>query len=162
MKEYTADFKLRVIMDVRNSMGAKSDIYQKYGIPKQTVRKWEKLYDLYGEAGLEEKHKRATYSGTFKQTVVEDMRNNDLSQHEVSLKYQVGRTQIQNWERIYLQEGPEGLYIERRGRSSTGRPPKVLDKKVEEDLIAENQRLRMEIAYLKKLNALVREKERLK
>ena len=30
-----------------------------------------------------------------------------------------------------------------------------LDKKVEEDLIAENQRLRMEIEYLKKLSALV-------
>ena len=35
-----------------------------------------------------------------------------------------------------------------------GRPPK-LDPTVEEDLIAENQRLRMEIEYLKKLSALV-------
>ena len=49
---------------------------------------------------------------------------------------------------------------ERRGRACTGsgtrkgRPPK-LDPKVEEDLIAENQRLRMEIDYLKKLSALV-------
>lgn len=162
MKEYTEDFKLKVIMELRNSIGVKSSIYKKYGIPKQTVGKWEKLYDTYGEAGLKDKHQRATYSGTFKQTVVEDMRNNNLSQHEVSLKYQVARKQVQDWKRIYLEEGPEGLYIERRGRKSTGRPPKVLDKKVEEDLIAENQRLRMEIAYLKKLNALVREKERLK
>ena len=47
---------------------------------------------------------------------------------------------------------------ERRGKTNTsgkrGRPPK-LDRKVEEDLIAENQRLRMEIEYLKKLSALV-------
>lgn len=49
---------------------------------------------------------------------------------------------------------------ERRGRackangSNKGRPPK-LDKKAEEDLITENQRLRMEIEYLKKLSALV-------
>ena len=28
------------------------------------------------------------------------------------------------WERIYLEEGPEGLAIERRGRGSKGRPPK--------------------------------------
>ena len=51
---------------------------------------------------------------------------------------------------------------ERRGKSNAsnrrGRPPK-LDKKVEEDLIAENQRLRMEIEYLKKLDALVRKRE---
>ena len=40
-----------------------------------------------------------------------------------------------------------------------GRPrKKQLDKQVEEDLIAENQRLRMEIEYLKKLNALVQER----
>lgn len=45
-----------------------------------------------------------------------------------------------------------------RGKASSasgkrGRPPK-LDKQVEEDLIAENQRLRMENEYLKKLQAL--------
>ena len=67
---------------------------------------------------------------------------------------------LQRWERIYLEEGAEGLMKERRGRackaggSNKGRPPK-LDRKVEEDLIAENQRLRMEIEYLKKLSALV-------
>ena len=55
---------------------------------------------------------------------------------------------IQRWERIYLEEGSEGLAIERRGRKSTGRPMK-LQKEVEEDLIAEVQRLRAENAYLK-------------
>ena len=47
---------------------------------------------------------------------------------------------------------------ERRGKNNAsgkrGRPQK-LNPKVEEDLIAENQRLRMEIEYLKKLSALV-------
>ena len=59
-----------------------------------------------------------------------------------------------------MEEGPEGFQIERRGRKSTGRPPKKLKPKVEEDLIAEVQRLRAEVAYLKKLNALVLEEER--
>ena len=66
---------------------------------------------------------------------------------------------IERCERIYLEEGAEGLAIERHGRKSSNRPTK-LSKSVEEDLIAENQRLRSENEYLKKLQALVLEEER--
>lgn len=48
-----------------------------------------------------------------------------------------------------LEEGPDGLFIERRGRGSKGWPPKKLKLEVEEDLLAEVQRLRAENAYLK-------------
>ena len=47
-----------------------------------------------------------------------------------------------------MEEGAEGLIKERRGRGSKDRTPK-LDKKTKKDLIAENQRLRMEMEYLK-------------
>ena len=107
-----------------------------------------------------------TYTGEFKQKVVEDVRNNHLSYHEAMKTYGIaGKMTIQKWERIYLEEGPEGLYVDRRGISNEasgtrkGRKPN-LDKQVSEDLIAENQRLRAEVAYLKKLNALVIEEER--
>jgi transposase len=103
-----------------------------------------------------------TYSGEFKQLVIEDMRNNHLSQRETARKYEIGLSVVQNWERIYFEEGSKGLYIERRGRSSNkdGRPIK-LRPEIENDLIAENQRLRMENEYLKKLNALIHQKEKL-
>ena len=106
------------------------------------------------------------YSGQFKQRVVEDLRKNHLSYGEAMRKYGIaGKMSIQKWERIYLEEGREGLYIERRGRANAasgvpkGRKPNP-GKKAGEDLIAENQRLRAEVAYLKKLNALVIEEER--
>jgi transposase len=100
------------------------------------------------------------YSGEFKQQVMEDMRQNRLAHKETARKYGIQDSCVRRWERIYLEEGPEGLYVERRGRASganIGRKPK-LEKKVEEDLIAENQRLRAEVDYLKKLNALVAER----
>jgi len=104
--------------------------------------------------------KGKAFTGKFKQTVVEDIRRNNLSYREAMKKYGIaGKMSIQKWERIYLEEGPDGLSIERRGRGSPGRPPK-LDKQVEKDLIAENQRLRAENDYLKKLHALVLEEER--
>ena len=99
-----------------------------------------------------------------------DMREQHLSYREAVRKYGLGNVQfggaramLQRWERIYLEEGAEGLMKERRGKACSasgtrkGRPPKF-DKKVEEDLIAENQRLRMEIEYLKKLDALVQKR----
>lgn len=111
--------------------------------------------------------KNKIYSPEFKMCVIMDVRDHRLSYKETVRKYNLGpvesggaRAMLQRWERIFLEEGAEGLMKERRGRASKasgcnkGRPPK-LDKKVEEDLIAENQRLRMEIEYIKKLSALV-------
>ena len=101
------------------------------------------------------------YTGEFKQEVVETMMREKLSYTEAARQFDVSdHHRVASWERIYLEEGPEGLYIERRGRSSKGRPPKKLKPEVEEDLLAEVQRLRAENAYLKKLNALVAERVR--
>ena len=100
------------------------------------------------------------YTGEFKQKVVETMHKEHLSYSEAARQFDVcDHQRVASWERIYLTEGPEGLYVERRGRGSTGRPAKM-PKKVEEDLLAEVQRLRAENAYLKKLQALVQEEER--
>ena len=105
--------------------------------------------------------KNKIYSTEFKIAVIMDMRNNHLGYRETARKYNIaandsqGKDRLKDWERIYLEEGAEGLMTERRGRKSTGRSKKKLDKSVEEDLIAENQRLRMELEYLKKLSALV-------
>ena len=117
-----------------------------------------------GKTGRENRR----YSTEFKMCVIMDMREHHLSYRETVRKYweeakgkETNYThRVQRWERIFLEEGAEGLMKERRGRvckasgSNKNRPPK-LDRKVEEDLIAENQRLRMEIEYLKKLSALV-------
>ena len=113
------------------------------------------------------------YSQEFKISVIMDMRENNLGYRETVRKYwNVSRgtdlsyvNSVKKWERIFLEEGAEGLMKDRRSRALAangtrkGRPPK-LDKKLEEDLIAENQRLRMEIEYLKKLSALVLAEER--
>ena len=92
--------------------------------------------------------------------VVETMKKEHLSVRSAMKEFEINDHKIiERWERIYLEEGPEGLAIERRGRRSTGEP-KELRKEVEEDLLAEVQRLRAENDYLKNLQALVLEDER--
>ena len=104
------------------------------------------------------------------------MRENHLAYRETVRKYwnTLSRAEedlyvhtVKKWECIYLTEGAEGFMTERRGRWSKGRPrKKPLPTEVENDLIAENQRLKerneyleMELEYLKKLDALVRAEE---
>ena len=99
------------------------------------------------------------YTAEFKKLVVETMRNERLTVHEIMKRFAINDHKIiERWERIYLEEGPEGLAVERRGRGSKGRPRK-LPKETEEDLLAEVQRLRAENAYLKLLQTLVLEDE---
>ncbi len=118
------------------------------------------------------------YSPEFKVSVIIDMRENGLSYMATMRKYFPNLYPrnfafLKKWERIYLEEGADGLMRERRGRATKadnpniGRPrKKPLDKEIESDLIAENQRLKernqyleMELEYLKKLDALVRAEE---
>ena len=96
------------------------------------------------------------YTPEFKKLVIETMQEEKLSYSETCRRFEVNsRDRIKSWERIYLEEGPEGFAVERRGRSSKGRPPKQLPKQVEEDLLAEVQRLRAENDYLKNLQTSV-------
>ena len=110
---------------------------------------------------MPERQSNKRYTPEFKIKVIETMQNQKLSYKETAREFDIpqGDKTVAKWERIYLEEGKEGLYIERRGRKATGRPAKM-KKEVEEDLIAEGQRLRAENAYLKKLNALVAERVR--
>ena len=95
--------------------------------------------------------------------VVETMEKEHLSIHATMQEFGINDHKIiERWEQIYLTEGPEGFAVERRGcgRKGGSRAPKPLPKQVEEDLLAEVQRLRAEVDYLKNLQALVLEDER--
>ncbi len=105
------------------------------------------------------KRKNTVYPFELKLAVVQDLHSGKYGYFEIIEKYHLGdphkhTSTIKRWERIYLEEGEDGLRKERRGRatkasgSNKGRPP-MPAKQVEEDLIAENQRLRMELEYIK-------------
>ena len=100
------------------------------------------------------------YTAEFKKLVIETMIEENMSYSETARRFEVSdHHRIQDWERIYQTEGAEGFAVERRGRGKKVKQGK-LPKQVEEDLLAEVQRLRAENDYLKNLQALVLEEER--
>ena len=162
MAKYSKEFKLKVVKYCIENYHTSYEAAKKFNIPSPTpIKHWIGKYNEHGEIGIE-KNKKASYDGKYKQNVVEYMHENHLSCQEAAVHFNLaGDYVVSKWERIYYEEGPQGLYIERRGRSKnmSSKPRKKnLNKEVEEDLIAENQRLRMENEYLKKLNALVQER----
>lgn len=123
-----------------------------------------------------EKGKIPKYTPEFKIMVIEDMIKNKMGYGETARKYGMYRTPdggykhngqtisggitttIKRWEQIYLKEGPEGLYNHNHGGY---RPENALfQNKNKQDLIAENRLLKMELEYLKKLDALVQKRMR--
>ena len=110
------------------------------------------------------------YTPEFKIEVIETKIREKLSSYEAARRFNLeiitngyqypDHKKVLVWERIYLEEGKDGFYKEKRGKGNKGKGgrPK-LDPKVEEDLIAKCQRLEMENEYLKKLSALVSARE---
>ena len=162
MSKYSNELKLEVIKYYLEAHHSYRECCKKFNIPSMTpIKNWIDKYQLHGPEGIV-KRINTSYDGNFKQNVVEYMHSNHLSATETANYYRLaGADLILKWERIYYEEGPQGLYMERRGRSrnmSAKPKKKKINKDVEEDLIEEVQRLRMENEYLKKLNALVQER----
>ena len=162
MSKYSGEFKLEVVNYYLSNAVSYKDVAIYFNITSATsVQRWVRQYNKHGGKGLL-KNFKSSYDGNFKQNVVEYMHNNHLSHNETAIYFNLAHDRIvSKWERIYYEEGPQGLYEEKRGRKKnmSSKPrKKKLCKELEEDLIAENQRLRMENAYLKKLQALVQER----
>ncbi|WP_074017374.1 helix-turn-helix domain-containing protein [Anaeromassilibacillus senegalensis] len=109
---------------------------------------------------MEEKKTYRKYSGAFKQEVLESMHKEHMSQREAAKRYGIKCSSVvRKWEKIYEKEGYEGLYKDRRGGNPEGRRRQLTEKE-KEDLEKRVEWLEMENAYLKKLQALVQERQK--
>lgn len=161
---YSDELKLEMVQRYFSGEGGTKFLAQKYHVDRTSLQKWIAQYRANGVDGIVHSSS-TTYSGDFKVAVVEYMHNTGSSQQQTAAHFGIpSKESVAKWERIYYEEGKEALFEERRGRSSKmgikkPRKPKK-DVNVNEDLLAEVQRLRMENEYLKKLNALVQEREK--
>ena len=163
MQKYSEEFKLQVIKYcIEGNHGHKAAAKYFSISSRETVRGWIKRYQRFGLDGLKPKNASFRYDGKFKQNVIEYMHQHHLSLIETAIHFNIGKhSTVGEWEKIYYEKVPKWLYDKpcvTKKKMSTKSKKEKASKKSEEDLIAENQQLKMENEYLKKLHALVQER----
>ncbi len=163
-KKYSTELKLEIVQRYLEETIGLSALAKLYCVWPGDIQKWRDAYIEHGIEGLCVHN--GTYSGDFKVGVVEYMYDTGASIRKTAAHFNIPSFQsVSKWKMIYEVQGKEALFNENRGRAkgmgkkgvrkANSNPP--TDNK---ELLKEIERLRMENEYLKKLNALVREREK--
>lgn len=163
MTRYNEEFKQTVVKEYLSGSSGYRALEGKHGVRKSNIRRWVDGYRRHGDAGLRKKFSH--YSARFKLSVLKRMWRQELSYTQVVALFDLrgGAWVVSSWERQYHEGGLDALKPKPRGRPKkmkTPETPKVPaqpeDTRTLEELRKENEYLRAEVAYLKKLDALVR------
>lgn len=163
MTRYDEKFKQTVVREYLSGPSGYKALEGRHKVDQATIKRWVDVYRRHGDAGLRKKFSH--YSARFKLSVLKRMWRQELSYSQVVALFDLrgGTGVVSNWERQYHEGGLDALEPKPRGRPKkmkTPEPPKVAvppeDTRTLEELRKENEYLRAEVAYLKKLDALVR------
>lgn len=165
-QKYTAEFKRQVVLHYLNGHEGAKKTAARFGVDHGAVRRWTEHWKASGEDGFTIANK--AHSAEFKEEVLLWMKENNESSRKAAAKFKIAAAcTVSRWERLYREGGIMALRDKRRERTvASGKtsPSKELTAphpkfhSVEEEL----EYLRAENAYLKKLHALVREKQKIK
>lgn len=161
MTKYDERFKLSVVQQYLDGRSGYKSLALRHGLPYSMVRRWIGRFRAYGTEAFKKKYSH--YSAEFKLSVLRHMWENELSYGQTAVQFDIRNSGIVGvWERSFHSGGLDALKPRPRGRSTamavpTAKPdtPSDDDKRSKEELLAELDYLRMENAYLKKLQALV-------
>ena len=167
-------FRLQVVQSYLAGWQGYAGVAEEHRLDKATVRKWVLSYELHGEEGLKAKH--SSYSAQFKLDVLQSIALEKLSRTQACIRFGLrgGTGVIAIWQRQYHEGGIDALKAKRKGRPpnmktnkpasapapSNSAPSDTPDaQRSLQDVLKENEYLRAEVAYLKKLDALVRARQ---
>lgn len=171
-RKYSLEEKLGILEYREENNLSTRELSDLYEISVTTLRDWIRIYEAEGASGLCKRipgKPEGRYTPEFRASVVQGMIENDWSYTETAKQYGIHRSVVQWWMRAYQEGGAAGLEMRHKTETkldnpNIGRkrkhPPKPSPKAPQDkELLDELHRLRMENEYLKKLNALARQKE---
>jgi len=158
--KFSIEEKERIVLSIlEKGFDSYHSISRKYNTSHRLISLWVDSYKVHGKSGLSFKND-LSYTGEFKFRLLQEMHSEGLSLHQLSVKYLISPSILSTWKREYKEGGITALFMNKR----KGRPCKSCNKQKnkkktvlnnEEKLIKENEMLRAENDYLKKLQALI-------
>lgn len=156
MTKYDYSLKKQAVLAYLNGEGGYGYIAEKYGVSSETqVKDWINAYKTLGDEGLERKNKNTNYPIQFKLEVVNYMATTKSSSQETANYFGINNSAlIRAWNRKIKNSGIESL-SRRNGRPLMGKHKNVKKENLtrEQELEHENELLRAELAFIKKLRA---------
>ncbi|CAH2464269.1 hypothetical protein IIQ_05324 [Bacillus cereus VD118] len=165
MAKFSSKEKIRAIRRYLEGAEGGKTIAKSIDVHPSMLYQWIKQYESLGENAFEKRY--TSYSTQYKLDVLNYMNEQGTSIRETAALFNIPSYEtLRKWKVAYETGGLDALQSKKKGR------PSVEKKKINttkdqgmvegsiEALQAENERLRMENAYLKKLNALVQNKEK--
>jgi transposase len=161
-RKHTPEFKLQIVEENLRGHSVTS-LSKKWNISRSLITKW---IDHQRSGGAKEllPKRYFYYTKEFKLEVVKAYKDKGLSLRDCCLQFNIPtQSTLVSWARKYEQLGAGGLN-EQKGRPTTMKKDKPEIKKAKpltrlEELEKENLYLKAEIDFLKKLDALTREKQ---
>lgn len=160
MRKFDLNFKRKVVRDYLSGKGGYKILATKYDIADSLVRSWVAAYRNHGSAGLV--RQRGRYTQAFKLEVLHRRAVENLSYRELGAIYNIGNPHsITLWQQQYERgelRSPQCVPLLDHSVSTKKKnsPRSLASEQLEQadGLLRENQRLRAEVAYLKKVSAL--------
>jgi transposase len=164
MAKFTVEDKLQAVKRYLNGNESSYEIAKSLGTDNKAIYKWVKQYEYNG---VEAFNKSCTnYTQQFKLDVLNYMIEHGTSLNETAAIFQIpAPSTILVWRKLFETQGLDALQSKKKGRPSMKKeynqqPKQAPIKGSTEALEVRIKQLEMENDYLKKLNALVQNKEK--
>ena len=161
MTKYSYELKLQAVLAYLEGKESIQTVAKRFNVSKSPLHNWVSFYRENGEKGLLSNY--TNYDIQFKMDVLNYMSETGESLTQTAALYNISApSTILQWQRQLEEFGVGALLPKKKGRLSMKKETRkfIPAEGSTEALEAEIERLRMENAYLKKLNALVQNKEK--
>jgi transposase len=164
MSKYTKELKLLIAKRYEHENISYRDLAEQVGVDDSVLRYWVLLFRHHGDNAFNFPY--TNYPGAFKLRVIQFINDTDYSIREASAIFQIpDPSMVRRWKKKWETAGEGALETKEKGPSTMKShnqkksTSKDLVDQSREAMEKELEYLRMENAYLKKLEALVREEK---